>query len=178
MALIKCSECRREIGAEAGACPHCGAPLSPLQTVVPRSAVAAVALIGVAVVAIGIYSLWTPSPAAAVVAAPASAVAPSKPTHYYTWHRGHVYGYELEQSEFSREHGQAPPAITYTYEGQQAGVFHLRQFNGRFMDVVTCSAPCETVRITNAQIDGPLKLRPMTPLWAAIQDMLAGQLEP
>lgn len=38
MALIDCTECRKQISDKAAACPHCGAPLAA--TAVPRAAVA------------------------------------------------------------------------------------------------------------------------------------------
>lgn len=112
-----------------------------------------------------------------VVAASSLGASAAPPAHYYSWHRGGFYGYEMVQSEFSREHGAAPPALTYWYEGQSGGVYHLRQFNGPYIDMIRCTAPCTTVRIINAQVDQGLAVRPDTALWAALQDMLAGQLE-
>lgn len=110
---------------------------------------------------------------AAFLAIPAGAT-----DHYYTWHRGNAYGYELEQTEFSREHTATPPSISYWYEGRKDGVYRLRQFNGPYIDMIRCTAPCTTVRIINAQVDKMLPLRPGTALWGAVQDMLAGKLEP
>lgn len=98
--------------------------------------------------------------------------------HYYSWHRGNAYGYELVQTEFAREHTTEPPSISYWYEGRRDGVYHLRQFNGPYIDMISCTAPCTSVRIVNAQVDKTLTLRPGTALWAAVQDMLAGQLQP
>jgi hypothetical protein len=149
---------------------------------VPRGAAIGVGLLALVMVALGVVAFIpsrTSAPAAAAVAPP-PAVAPAAatpPGHYYTWHRNGFYGYEFEQSEFSREHGQAAPFITYQFEGERAGVYHLRQFNGRFIDAVTCTLPCDTVHIRNAQIDQDLPLRPQTALWAAVHDMVSGQLE-
>lgn len=107
-----------------------------------------------------------------------SGVTAAPPSHYYTWHRHGFYGYEFEPTEFEREHGQAGPTLSYLYEGQRGGVYHLRQFNGRFIDMISCRLPCNTVHILNAQVDQDLELRPRTALWAAVQDMVNGQLEP
>lgn len=113
--------------------------------------------------------------ALALLAAVGAVAAP--PGHYYTWHRQGFYGYEFEPTEFEREHGQPGPTLSYMYEGQRGGVYHLRQFNGRFIDAISCRAPCNTVHILNAQVDTDLALRPRTALWAAVQDMVNGQLE-
>jgi hypothetical protein len=103
--------------------------------------------------------------------------APQRPGHLYSWHRHGFYGYETIQSEFSREHGDPAPAVAYWYEGQHDGTYRLRQFNGRFVDVVTCTDPCETVTVLSSSARATIELRPDTPLWAAVQDMLHGQLE-
>jgi len=38
MALIKCSECKREVSDRADACPHCGCPVSQVSQERPRAA--------------------------------------------------------------------------------------------------------------------------------------------
>jgi len=96
--------------------------------------------------------------------------------HYYAWQRGTTYGYELEQTEFEREHTAHPPSISYWYEGRQGTVYHLRQFNGVFVDIISCQSPCSSVHILNARVDKTMTVRQETALWAAIQDMLAGRL--
>lgn len=187
MPLVSCLECGQQVSTLAAACPQCGAPrptASPadvLNEPVSRAATVSVLILLAVVVAMGVVA-FVPSgvdtPHPAVPVATLEPAPPASPSHYYTWHRNGFYGYEFVQSEFGREHGQAPPAITYLYEGQRGDVFHLRQFNGRFIDSITCRLPCETVHIVNAQVDQDLALRPQTALWAAVRDMVSGQLEP
>lgn len=107
---------------------------------------------------------------------PLSATA-APPDHYYAWHRNGAYGYELEQTEFAREHTPEAPTINYWYEGQVGGVYRLRQFNGAYVDMIRCAAPCTSVRIINAQVDKSLIVRPGTALWAAVEDMTHGRLD-
>lgn len=188
MPLVPCPECGQQVSTLAAACPHCGAPRavnSPTTSIlhedVSRGLIFGVSLLALVMVALGAVA-FIPSrasaPAAAATAPPPAMPTTAAPTgHYYTWHRNGFYGYEFEQSEFAREHGQAAPVITYQFEGERAGVYHLRQFNGRFIDAISCRLPCDTVHIRNAQIDQDLPLRPQTALWAAVQDMVSGQLE-
>ena len=97
--------------------------------------------------------------------------------HYYTWTDGDLYAYRLVQSEFAREHGAQAPSITYAFAGLgKDGVYRLTQMNGQYLDRVTCRAPCDTVTITGFDRT-TISLRQGTALWAAVQDMLAGQLK-
>lgn len=180
MSLVTCRECGPQASTQAAICPHCGAPATPPSPGLPGRRIAAI-LGGVVAVSV-LIAFAARSTRVELVplaeAASATPAEPTHPTHYYTWHRGAFYGYELLQTEFAREHGAEPPAIRYTYGGRRDGVYHLRQFNGAYVDGVTCTAPCRDVHIVNAQIDKVIPLHRDTPLWAAVQDMLAGELQP
>jgi hypothetical protein len=115
--------------------------------------------------------------AVAAPGAPARIGTAARPGHLYSWRRDGFYGYDLVQSEFSRERGEPPPALAYWYEGQRDGIYHLRQFNGRFVDLVTCADPCSDVTVLTASARTTIELRVDTPLWAVVQDMLHGELE-